>query len=38
MAADLRALGVTPDNDGMITIRVRAVGAHDVMWQGIEVE
>ena len=38
MAIDLRTSNVTPDQAGRITIRVRAVGDHDAILQGIEVE
>ena len=38
MACDLREVGVAPAQDGTITIRVRAVGEHDAILQGIEVE
>jgi hypothetical protein len=38
MALDLRALNITPDRTGTITICVRAVGEHDAILQGIEME
>lgn len=38
MALHLRALNVTPDKTGSITIRARAAGANDAILQGIEVE
>jgi len=38
MAADIRAKNVTPDNQGVITIRIKAVGANDAILQGIELE
>jgi len=38
MAIDLRGLNITPDSAGRITICARAVGEHDAILQGIEVE
>jgi hypothetical protein len=38
MAIDLRALNITPDSEGRITICARAVGEYDAILQGIEVE
>jgi hypothetical protein len=37
MAIDLRALNITPDKNGNITINIRAVGENDAIIQGIEV-
>ncbi len=37
MAIDLRAPNITPDKDGVIKIRLRAVGENDAILQGIEV-
>lgn len=38
MAIDLRALNITPDKTGTITVSVRAAGENDAILQGIEVE
>ncbi len=38
MAADIRAQNITPDKNGLITIRVKAAGENDALLQGIEVE
>jgi len=38
MAIDLRALNITPDGGGRITISLKGVGEHDAILQGIEVE
>ena len=38
MAIDLRALNITPDKDGLIKIRLRALGENDAILQGIEIE
>ena len=38
MAIDLRTLNITPDKDGFIKIRLRAVGKNEAILQGIEIE
>jgi len=38
MAIDLRALNITPDGAGLITICIKSAGEHDAILQGIEVE
>jgi hypothetical protein len=38
MAIDLRIEDIAPDGNGLITIRVSAVGANDALLQGIEIE
>lgn len=38
MAMDLRAQDITPDKDGVITIRITATGPNDAILQGLEVE
>jgi hypothetical protein len=38
MSCDLRELNITPDHEGRVTILVRAVGEHDAILQGIEIE
>lgn len=37
MAIDLRAVHISPDNKGKITIRVKAVGENDAILQGIQI-
>ena len=38
MAADIRAEDITPDRQGLITVRISAAGAQDAILQGIEIE
>lgn len=38
MAIDLKAQNITPDKDGLIKIRLRAVGGNDTILQGIEIK